>query len=177
MNGQELNEDSPVKFLREACEFFGVSQSGSKRKLFERLCNYIEMQYKRDAVVVSENLRKKMLVPELSVQKAPDSLPAEEEQARHAVTHLPFQSWCSICVKAKSREDKSSQSTDFDKEDTGIPSIQMDWRFLAKIVRLCACWIPGQGFAMSSQRLRRELTGKRLKQQFDFHWTWDTCEM
>ena len=131
-NGQELNEDSPVKFLREACEFFGVSQSGSKRKLFERLCNYIEMQYKRDAVVVSENLRKKMLVPELSVQKAPDSLPGEEEQARHAVTHLPFQSWCSICVKAKSREDKSSQSTDFDKEDTGIPSIQMDWSFLGK---------------------------------------------
>ena len=132
VNGQELNEESPVKFLREACEYFGVNQSGSKRKLFERLCHYIEMQYKRDAIVVSESLRKKMLVPELSVQKAPDPLPGEEEQARHAVMQLPFQSWCSVCVKAKSREDKSSQNSDIDKEDTGIPSIQMDWSFLGK---------------------------------------------
>ena len=56
VNGVELNESSPVKALKEACEYFGdfgVNQSGAKKKMFERLCNY-----KRDAVVLSENLKK-----------------------------------------------------------------------------------------------------------------------
>ena len=97
MNGLELNETSPVKALKDACEYFGINQSGSKKKLFERLCNDLEQQHKRDAVVLSENLKKRMQEPSLSVQKQADPLPDEAEQERHAVTHLPYMVRCRSC--------------------------------------------------------------------------------
>ena len=92
----------------------------------------MEQQHKRDAVVLSENLKKRMQEPSLSVQKPADPLPDEAEQERHAVTHLPFQSWCSVCVRSKSKEDRTLQNTDFEQEDSGVLTIQMDWSFLGK---------------------------------------------
>ena len=73
-----------------------------------------------------------MQEPSLSVQKPADPLPDEAEQERHAVTHLPFQSWCSVCVRSKSKEDRTLQNTDFEQEDSGVLTIQMDWSFLGK---------------------------------------------
>ena len=134
VDGKELRQSSSVKDLREGCMFFGINQSGSKKKLFERLCHFLETQYKRDAVKFSESLQRKMAGPQATVQTRPEDMPDEKQQHLHEVTHLPFASWCSVCARAKSREDKTWANADFLVEDTSTPVIpvQLDWCFLGK---------------------------------------------
>ena len=66
------------------------------------------------------------------MQTPAEELPDEKEIKSHEVTHLPFRNWCSICVRTKSREDRTVQNADFEKENTGIPTIQLDWCFLGR---------------------------------------------
>ena len=33
------------------------------------------------------------------------STPTEEERVQHFLTHLPFRSWCSYCVKRKAKDE------------------------------------------------------------------------
>ena len=35
-------------------------------------------------------------------------------------------------MRSKSKEDRALQNTDFEQEDSGVPTIQMDWSFLGK---------------------------------------------
>ena len=50
--------------------------------------------------------------------------PTPEERRLHELTHLPFRSWCSTCVKAKSKQSHSHAT----KETQ--PVIQVDYSFL-----------------------------------------------
>ena len=50
--------------------------------------------------------------------------PTETEQLEHNLTHLPFRSWCPICVQAKSKRSHSKTLT------TRQPVIQMDFAFI-----------------------------------------------
>ena len=40
INGKQLTVESRVKDLADACAFLGINQSGSKRKLYNRLCTF-----------------------------------------------------------------------------------------------------------------------------------------
>ena len=55
-----------------------------------------------------------------------------KEVERHEVTHLRSAAWCEACLKTKSREDRTIQSTDAEAEDPGVPHIQMDWMYLGR---------------------------------------------
>ena len=50
--------------------------------------------------------------------------PTELERAEHLLTHLPFRSWCTHCVQAKSRQNHSA------KLRTKQPVLQMDYSFI-----------------------------------------------
>ena len=49
--------------------------------------------------------------------------PSPEEVLLHNLTHLPFRSWCSTCVKTKSRESLALPSST-------QPVIQLDYSFM-----------------------------------------------
>ncbi len=66
-------------------------------------------------------------------------MPDHPEQCRHALTHVPFQSWCSVCVRAKSREDSHLQRPTWEKETIIVdepPLVQMDFTILEGITVL-----------------------------------------
>ena len=63
VDGKELSISSRAKDLQAGCPYFGLSQSGSKRKLFDRICDYLQNQDKRDATKLAENLQKRLLGP------------------------------------------------------------------------------------------------------------------
>ena len=53
-------------------------------------------------------------------------LPSEEEVMRHELTHLPYRSWCSHCVREKGRAiDHRKQN-----RDPKIPELHVDYCFL-----------------------------------------------
>ena len=44
----------------------------------------------------------------------------------------PFQDWCSVCARTKSREDYMGRIPKQEKEDTGKPHIQMDFMYMGQ---------------------------------------------
>ena len=110
-----------------------MNASGSKSRLYDRLCAYLFQQYQKDVDRAKNSLQKQMLGPQPQLQeKAVDKPTDERELERHATTHLPFAAWCDVCVKTKSREDRTLQSADLETEQLADPHIQMDWMYLGR---------------------------------------------
>ena len=53
--------------------------------------------------------------------------PSPEERARHNVTHLPYRSWCTTCMRAKC---PASAHRAHDETEHTIPTVSMDYCFL-----------------------------------------------
>ena len=133
MNGRELTKDSRVKDLQDGCNFLGINASGSKSKLYDRLCSYVTKQFQKDVDRSRTNLQKLELGPEPVLQKKGMEKPTDPRAIeRHEATHLPFAPWCNACLKTKSKEDHTLSNTDGAVESSGIPHIQMDWMYLGR---------------------------------------------
>ena len=63
-------------------------------------------------------------------------LPSPSEVEKHCATHLPYRSWCPVCVKSKAKEDAHRRNDDGRDEKTGLPVIAMDYAFLEEKVTL-----------------------------------------
>ena len=96
VNGVELFRDSALATLREACAFYNLSQSGSKRRCFDRLWEHqkrLELQVVLAAARETEAEQQRQPV----AQRLAD--PHEKAQQLHTLTHLPYyQDWCPHCV-------------------------------------------------------------------------------
>ena len=57
---------------------------------------------------------------------APDE-PTSDERRHHRLTHLPYQPWCNICVRARGRENRHVSRS---QNQPGTPVIQCDCCFL-----------------------------------------------
>ena len=133
INGKEVSKQSKVRDLQDACNFLGVNASGSKTKLFDRLCSYFKREHRKDMESIKHNLQQQTLGPQAKIQTKGAEKPDDPKIIeRHEVTHLPFVPWCDSCLKTKSREDKTIQNTDAAEEDSGVPHIQMDWMYLGR---------------------------------------------
>ena len=53
------------------------------------------------------------------------SEPTPEEKQKHWAVHLPYRSWCPVCVKARGRED--SHRAQKQSKDEDLPRISMDY--------------------------------------------------
>ena len=133
VNGKELTIESRVRDLQDACNYLGLNASGAKKKLYDRLAKYVEVQYQKDIGVISKNIEQQMLGPQPKTQGKASEMPSNPlEVEQHEVTHLPFASWCDVCVRTKSRDDPTVHNADLERELTGIPHIQLDWMFLGR---------------------------------------------
>ena len=58
--------------------------------------------------------------------------PSAKDIACHNITHLPYRSWCSVCVRAKGREDahRRSKKSGKDENKDGLPIISLDYQHL-----------------------------------------------
>ena len=53
--------------------------------------------------------------------------PSQEEYDEHMVTHIPFRSWCTFCVKGRGR---AQPHRSVEKEEPTVPCISMDYAYL-----------------------------------------------
>ena len=99
VDGVVLMADSTIASLRAACKHVGISQSGSRSKLFRRLVSHFEQ--KQLEVIYATHPALPVVQPRPQILAAP---PAEFETiSRHELTHLPYEPWCAVCVANKGR--------------------------------------------------------------------------
>ena len=125
VNGVELNSESSLKALRQACSFHNISTSGSRVKCYKRLVNYMkaqELEAAREAASMSEKMHYRDPLMQVEPKK-----PSDAEVAKHNLTHIPFQNWCPHCVAFRSRPDRHERN-DLAK-DAQFPTISFDFCF------------------------------------------------
>ena len=52
--------------------------------------------------------------------------PSQREVDEHELTHLPYRSWCAICVKGKAKEQAHKRV----KREDGMNEVHMDYMFM-----------------------------------------------
>ena len=123
VNGKRIEQTSTLKVMREACVFLGLGRSGGKKTIFARLQEYCQRGHARLAVEVAHQQQQQdRREPEAG--PAVPELPDEETQARHRLTHLPFESWCEECVATRSRDSERHE-----RREAPVPSIALDYMF------------------------------------------------
>lgn len=97
---KELSSASAPAELKEACEFLGLSQGGSKARLCNCICQYLRSRRGQEIDHAATHLRRETDGPRVRLQSGV-AQPSEEEMLLHMATHLPFKPWCDVCVKTK----------------------------------------------------------------------------
>ena len=132
VNGVTLTCESSLATLRAACSAYGISTSGGKVKCFGRLLQHqknIEIQTVTHAArdAINYDLR----IPESQPLQEP---PSEELQARHNLTHVPYEPWCASCIAHRARADRHPH--DHSSKDGSVPTISFAITAIQKLVKV-----------------------------------------
>ena len=100
--GVPLNKQFSIASLRAACKYLGISQAGSKLKLFDRLVQHADKLRLQVLQKLATEYAEPLGQP-MPKQQPLHAEPSPEERALHEVNHLPYASWCESCVMAKGR--------------------------------------------------------------------------
>ena len=120
---------STVKLLRDACRWLGVSQAGSKSRMFERLKAAKETALRRSMVEAAHEQYRSNL-PDVNPVNVPVQ-PTEQDKRDHEITHVPFQPWCKYCVSSRSRANYHAHTSDPEADSQREhPIIQCDFYFM-----------------------------------------------
>ena len=129
LEGVKLEEETPLKELRQLCDKLGLTRAGPKHKVLRRLKNYHEVLEKQMATEVAQKMY-------MERDRPPDLpptplLPSARQQELHNVTHQPFVSWCEACVLGRSRASphlrKPEAGVEAKDVEENVPVIQVDY--------------------------------------------------
>ena len=127
VNGVQLTVSSPIRSLRAACAYLGISTSGGKAKLYDRILSFYDEQQLAFAQEIKANLGPSISTREQRLIEPPT--PAERRE--HELTHQPYQEWCEACIAARARPD--AHRTDVHKVvDKAITSLSFDLSYTGK---------------------------------------------
>ena len=84
-----------------------------------------ETAYNEEYITEDEDIQQSAL-PAKGI-KAPQQ-PTEQERKEHNLTHLPYRSWCSICVESKARANNHPQ-----QKTSKLPVVQCDFAYIKGI--------------------------------------------
>ena len=125
-DGFTLKRNSKVADLRVGCQSIGVSQSGSKQKMFERIARSHAQALKRAELEVALQ-QYQGDTAHTDVVPVPKQ-PTARESALHETTQLPYRAWCPHCVATRSYGDHHEITTDPQKaSEREHPVVQADF--------------------------------------------------
>ena len=128
INDMVLRPTSSVKDLRAAAKFLGISQAGSKVRMFERICSCHILALRRRSLELAEQKYAEEEVPPEEAYSATRQ-PSERERRLHEITHLPFRKWCPFCIAGKARADYKHSVEAEEVQAREHPVIQLDIMF------------------------------------------------
>eukprot|EP00434_Breviolum_minutum_P043737 symbB.v1.2.039002.t1/scaffold6288.1/size30759/2 len=128
INDIVLKPTSPVKDLRAASKFLGISQAGSKTRMFERICScHILALRRRSLELAEQRYAEEEVIPKEAYSSTRQ--PSERERRLHEITHLPFRKWCPFCISGKSRADYKHPVGAEEVQQREHPVVQLDVMF------------------------------------------------
>ena len=128
MNGITSTKESPLRELRAACKFFGVSQAGSKLRCFQRIMSHLKGRELKAAAEVAANARKRSVKRGTSASHCTSSHRRETGgPCTHSYTHLTLPPWCESCILHRVRRDRHLRTGA--ARMSGIPVISLDLCF------------------------------------------------
>lgn len=106
--GIQVFPDSSIAVLAATCKYLEISQSGSKTKLWNRICSHLDkLKILEEVEISNESATLSQRAP-IAVQTS--EKPADEEVVKlHNLTHIPYAAWCESCVRAKGKPDRHEQ--------------------------------------------------------------------
>ena len=123
-----LKPTSSVRDLRAAAKYLGVSQAGSKSRMFERICSCHILALGRRSLELAEQAYQQEEVQPRETYSSTRQ-PSERERRLHEITHLPFRQWCPFCVAGKSRSDYKHPVEVEEVLQREFPVLQLDIMF------------------------------------------------
>ena len=124
LNGIVYHEGSSAKDLRAATAYLGLSQAGSRRRLFEKLAVAVQLEERRQSLLMAKEEYKRS-EPQVKFDVVP-KLPTKAERRLHEVTHLPFRPWCDVCVLNKSKNNHQKPVRPELDAQRSHPTVQLD---------------------------------------------------
>ena len=91
-----VTPSSTIRLLRDACRWLGISQSGSRTRMYDRCKKAVELALKREAVLAAQEQYKSLQLDAQPISVPPQ--PSDRERELHDLTHVPFQPWCKYTV-------------------------------------------------------------------------------
>ena len=128
-DGLILTCESPVKDLRASCRLLGISQAGSKGKMFERIKKSYVQGMRRAAIDMARAEYQREEHPAQPAHLAVRQ-PTHRDRSLHELTRLPYRDWCPFCVSTRARGDYHASHADPDLAAArDRPTIQVDFYF------------------------------------------------
>lgn len=131
IEGVRISPASTSMVLKAACKCLGLSQSGSKAKLWRRISSHVDKERIQAAQDIATQVGPEV---QREAQGQAVAYPPEDygEVLKHCLTHLPYAPWCESCVKAKGRPDSHFRDAEnFTRRE--FPCISFDLSFTGKI--------------------------------------------
>ena len=130
-----VTASSTIKLLRDACRWLGISQAGSKQRMFDRCKKAKELALRRSLVESAREQYKSQSLDAIPVS-VPQQ-PSDEERALHELTHVPFRPWCKYCVMSRSKANQHSHMPDpVGESQREFPTIQCDFSSWSQVKRV-----------------------------------------
>ena len=125
-DGFTLTRESTIRDLKTGCRWVGVSQSGSKVRMFDRIVQaHLQALKRSEAEVAMELYSSEQKDPSLA--EVPRQ-PSVRERELHETTHIPYRAWCPHCVATRARGDYHAGVAD--PGDSALrehPTVQADF--------------------------------------------------
>ena len=124
IDGVTIRPDSALRVMRQACENLGIGRSGGKVKVYKRLNEHLKrmallVQHQAAAAAQQQHQRDAKEVPMVRE-------PSLHERNTHALTHVPYASWCETCVPHKGRAYKHKAVV---KDNKAVSTLSFDYSF------------------------------------------------
>ena len=104
--GVTLNLECTLSTLRAAATSLGLGKSGGKATVLKRISDHL----KKQQLIQQHQARADLDKPVTPREQAVVNAPSLEEQRKHALTHLPYASWCPHCVSFRAKADRHLKS-------------------------------------------------------------------
>ena len=128
VEGVVYTPDSSLRALRAGCTALGLSKRGSKKECFKRMVEHMRTQ----SLIISQSVEAKLkqgserhAIP----QRKPKE-PSEQVKDVHALTHEPYEEWCSLCVTNRARQDPHRRQT---HEGVGHCVVSFDFGYCSRM--------------------------------------------
>ena len=115
IEGVRVLPTSSSMVLKAACKCLGLSQSGSKAKLWRRIISHVDKERLQAAQDIATQVSHEV---QREAEGQAVAFPPEDygEVLKHCLTHLPYAPWCESCVKAKGRPDVTFEMRSISRE-------------------------------------------------------------